>query len=184
MNFQILILLLITFIKLYGINLLELQKLEKLQSNTNKESFNFANISKFDNKSIPIENNISEYDEVLKNLKEINQTENLDTKKDKISIFQYESNQKILKKSRLNQVLIDEKKELQRFGDSFFNNGNLINSNLMPVPNNYKISIGDSISIWIYGKKNINSIFQVDKNGFIHIKNIGSIYVYNYDLIN
>ena len=173
MNFRIVIFIFLTFFNLYGFNLSQLQKLEEFQLKKNKNDLNFETVPKSDNQSVIIENNITQHQKILDE-QEKNNTQKIKN----ISIFKYQTNQDILNKRIDEQISIDEK-NLTRFGDNFFNNGNLINSNLMPVPNNYQISIGDSISIWLYGKKNINTIFQVDKNGFIHIKNIGSIYVYN-----
>jgi hypothetical protein len=168
MYIKIFIIIFLFFSQLYGITISQLDALEKLQSKNNEENLNFSQPKE---ESAVIKNNISQKKKTSNSIKQ-------DKINNKLSVFKYKSNQEILKKTINNKIIIDEK-ELKRFGDNFFKNGNLINSNLMPMSNSYQISIGDSISVWLYGKKNINSIFQVDKNGFIHIKNIGSIYVYN-----
>ena len=148
MSFRIVIFIFLTFFNLYGFNLSQLQKLEEFQLKKNKNDLNFETVPKSDNQSVIIENNITQHQKILDE-QEKNNTQKIKN----ISIFKYQTNQDILNKRIDEQISIDEK-NLTRFGDNFFNNGNLINSNLMPVHNNYQISIGDSISIWLYGKKN------------------------------
>ena len=137
MNFKIFIFIFLTFFNLYGFNLSQLQDFEKLQLKKNKNDLNFETVQKPDNQSVIIENNITQYQKILDE-----QEENDTQKIENISIFQYQTNKDILKKRIDEQISISDK-NLTRFGDNFFNNGNLINSNLMPVPNNYQISIGD-----------------------------------------
>ena len=66
--------------------------------------------------------------------------------------------------------------ELKRYGESFFQNKNLINSTLIPTSNNYMLNNGDTIFINTYGSKK-NKIYElkVDNNGNISIPNIGLI---------
>ena len=159
MSFRIVLFIFLTFFNLYGFNLSQLQKLEEFQLKKNKNDLNFETVPKSDNQSVIIENNITQHQKILDE-QEKNNTQKIKN----ISIFKYQTNQDILNKRIDEQISIDEK-NLTRFGDNFFNNGNLINSNLMPVPNNYQISIGDSISIWLYGKKILILFFKWIKMG-------------------
>lgn len=65
----------------------------------------------------------------------------------------------------------------KKFGDNFFKNKNLINQGTTIIPTDYKINIGDVISIWIYGLKNQNYSLKVDKKGNINIPSVGPLYI-------
>ena len=101
----------------------------------------------------------------------------------KSGIFQYKSDDEIIKERDSLHISTSSEESLTRFGESFFQNKNLISRNSMSIPNSYRINKGDIISVWIYGGKNQNSKLEVDRNGNINIPKVGSMFIYNLTFI-
>jgi polysaccharide export outer membrane protein len=96
----------------------------------------------------------------------------------KKSIFNYRTDEALVKEREESHISLPAS-ELHRYGDSFFRNRNVKNANSLPIPNWYKINIGDVVSIWLYGGRDKNDRLEVDRNGNINIEGVGPTYVYN-----
>ncbi|MEA3290257.1 MAG: SLBB domain-containing protein, partial [Campylobacterota bacterium] len=68
--------------------------------------------------------------------------------------------------------------KLNRYGQSFFQNKNILNNTLIPTSNNYILNNGDTIYINTYGTKNTKTYeLKIDNNGNINIPDIGLLKV-------
>lgn len=84
----------------------------------------------------------------------------------------YKTNETIFKSVQAQKVQ-KVKYELQKFGDSLFNNNNSVNPYTIPTSENYVLNNGDKISAHIYGQQSINLELVIDRNGNTEIQNIG-----------
>lgn len=66
------------------------------------------------------------------------------------------------------------------FGHSFFKNNNIKfydKANQLKAPDNYKLGVGDNLSIAIWGFSDFNEAFTIDEDGAINPKLVGRIYL-------
>ncbi len=88
----------------------------------------------------------------------------------------YEPTGRLLKK--LYDIQIRKKKaSLKRFGMNFFSGSTKVDPSVLPVPDNYKINIKDTIGIYLYGANNDKFVLDVSKYGKILIPSLGPIHV-------
>lgn len=79
------------------------------------------------------------------------------------------------KETASEQGLEKKVEKLERFGELFFNNKNILNPYSIPTPSNYKLTFGDKISLKIYGSTNEEFKLSIDNNGKVTIPQIGEI---------
>ncbi len=93
-----------------------------------------------------------------------------------INPLEYKQSKTLLQELKKEQSL-KKHKILKRYGINFFRNRNSLDSSSIPVPDYYILSVGDKISIWIYGTKNENFSLDIDKNGNINIPKFGPLHI-------
>ena len=88
----------------------------------------------------------------------------------------YEPTSRLLKK--LYDIQIRKKKvKLKRFGMNFFSGSTKVDPSVLPVPDDYKINIKDTLGIYLYGASNDKFVLDVSKYGNILIPALGPIHV-------
>jgi protein involved in polysaccharide export with SLBB domain len=90
--------------------------------------------------------------------------------------FAYKSSEQILKELRENQLHLVEKK-LTRYSSRFFANKNLINPSSIPTPDDYIVSNGDTLIIYVYGDRDVTYTPIVNNDGTIELPYLGPISV-------
>jgi len=94
----------------------------------------------------------------------------------RVNPFKFESSQNINKTlSSKQQHFI--KKSLKRYSNRFFANKNVINPSSMPTPDDYVISTGDTIMIYIYGDRDKTYTPYVNNDGTIELPFVGPIHI-------
>ncbi len=92
----------------------------------------------------------------------------------RVNPFAYQSSGAISKAlSEKQQRLVENK--LVRYSNKFFANRNVINSASVPTPNNYIISNGDTLVIYIYGDRDQTFTLTVNNDGNIELPYVGPI---------
>jgi protein involved in polysaccharide export with SLBB domain len=92
------------------------------------------------------------------------------------SPFDYKSSGELVSKALKSQVK-NSKKKLQRFGIGFLNNKNSVDPAAMPVPDDYRLNIGDRVAISLFGVTNEKIVLTVNNNGDLLFENYGPLQV-------
>ena len=118
------------------------------------------------------------------NITDNNNTEDKDKNKDEnetelLNPFIYKSAQELKKEILKLQLKQEDGKEhkLKRFSQTFFLNANTLNSSSTPTPDNYVLSTGDELSIYIYGSKDKTLDLTINSDGTVQFPYIGPIKV-------
>ncbi|MEF3191331.1 MAG: SLBB domain-containing protein [Campylobacterales bacterium] len=80
-------------------------------------------------------------------------------------------------KDLVTRQIKESKQPLTRYGEEFFSNKNKIDLAALPVPDHYKITPKDTLSIVLYGPRSDNLSLTVDKDGTIIIPAFGPLRV-------
>ncbi len=151
-----------TMMKKKGVSLLDVkQKLSESKKSKSNES----------NETI-IENNI----DTTSNEKKIATNTKKTSLSKRINPFRYKSNDILRMELNEKQQLLTAKK-LSRYSMRFYANKNTIDSASLPTPDNYIISVGDSLNVHIYGDRDTTYNLKVKNDGTIELAFIGPVHI-------
>ncbi len=94
----------------------------------------------------------------------------------RINPFRYKTSEDIIQALRKQQLGLTKKK-LQRYSSRFFANKNVINPTSIPTPDDYIISNGDKMVIYIYGDRDTTYTPTVSNDGTIELPFVGPIHI-------
>ena len=118
------------------------------------------------------------YNDINISTNETNETNETQSLEETIAInpFIYKPSEEIVKLIRQKQQQLLEKK-LTRYSSRFFANKNLINPSSIPTPDDYIVSNGDTLIIYIYGDRDTTYTPTVNNDGTIELPYLGPISV-------
>lgn len=94
----------------------------------------------------------------------------------RLNPFIYKTNQQLrVELNSKHQFL--EQKFLTRYSNIFFTNKNIIDSSSLPTPDDYIISTGDVLELYIYGDRNEKTALKVKNDGSVELTFIGPVNV-------
>ena len=92
----------------------------------------------------------------------------------RVNPFAYRSNREVRKELNAKQQAVKFSK-LSRYSMSFYANKNKLDSSSLPTPNNYIMSVGDRVSIHVYGDRDKKYSIQIKNDGTIDLAFIGPL---------
>ena len=101
-----------------------------------------------------------------------------DTQKKKISKrlnpFSYKTSKELRKELNQKKELL-VKNKLSRYSDAYYANQNIIDSASLPTPDDYILSSGDIIDLYIYGDRDAKQILKIQNDGSVELEFIGPV---------
>jgi len=92
----------------------------------------------------------------------------------RVNPFAYKSNNQVRDELTQKQQNVKVTK-LSRYSMSFYANKNVLDSSSLPTPSNYILSVGDMLSIHIYGDRNKKFSLSIKNDGTVDLEYIGPI---------
>jgi len=93
---------------------------------------------------------------------------------ERLNPFVFNTNKKLRVELQKKKFLLTEKK-LSRYSKKFYTNKNIIDSASLPTPDDYLISAGDELNIYIYGDRDTVYNPTVSSDGSIELPYIGPV---------